>query len=76
MERGVKVEAEGVPEELTKHISENILLKYRLNLLKKSCSKEQAAVNSNCMTNIAQTLIIYFTEAIMSSYPSLAGALP
>ena len=27
------------------------------------------------MTNIAQTLIIYFTEAIMSSYTSLTGAM-
>ena len=26
------------------------------NILKRSCSKEQAAVNSNCITNIAQTL--------------------
>ena len=66
--------AEEVPEELTKLRSENNRLKYRLNILKKSCSTEQAAVNSNCMTNIAQTLINYFTEAIMTSYPSLPGA--
>ena len=66
--------AEDVPEELTKLRNENSRLKYRLNILKKSCSKELAEANSNTMTNIAQTLINYFTEAIMSSYPSLVGA--
>ena len=46
MERVVKVEAEEVPEQLTKLGSENTwLLKYCLNILKRSCSKEQAAVN-------------------------------
>jgi len=66
--------AEDVPEELTKLRNENSRLKYRLNILKRSCSKELAEAKSNTMTNIAQTLINYFTEAIMSSYPSLVGA--
>jgi arginyl-tRNA synthetase len=72
---GAKAEnTEEVPEELSKLRSENTRLKYRLNILKKSCSKEQAVANSNCMTNIAQTLVTYFTEAIIASYPALAGA--
>eukprot|EP00092_Neocalanus_flemingeri_P029483 GFUD01032013.1.p1 GENE.GFUD01032013.1~~GFUD01032013.1.p1 ORF type:complete len:664 (-),score=183.96 GFUD01032013.1:178-2169(-) len=66
--------AEEVPEELSKLRSENNRLKYRLNILKKSCSREQTSVQTNCMTNIAQTLVNYFTEAITASYPSLAGA--
>ena len=45
-------------------------MKYHLNILKKSCFKEEDAINSNC--RIAQTLINYFTESIMS-YHSLAG---
>lgn len=72
---GAKAEdAEDVPEELSKLRNENARLKYRLNILKKSCTKELAEANSNSMTNIAQTLINYFTEAIMSSYPALVGA--
>ena len=45
---------EEVPEELIKLESENTRLKYRLNILKKSCFKDQAAINSNCMANIAR----------------------
>jgi len=63
-----------IPEELSKLRSENARLKYRLNILKKSCSKEQSSENSNCMTNIVQTLVNYFTTAITISYPSLDGA--
>ena len=67
---------EEVPEELVKLRSENNRLKYRLNILKKSCSKElsQDTANPNCMTNIAQMLVNYFTQAVSSCYPSLDGA--
>ena len=67
-------QSDDVPEELAKLRSENSRLKYRLNILKKSCSKEQSTLNSNCMTNVAQTLVNYFKEAITVAYPSLDDA--
>jgi len=73
-EEGDADKNEAIPEELAKLRSENTRLKYRLNILMKSCSKELNDANSNCMTNIVQTLVNYFSEAITTCYPSLTGA--
>jgi len=70
-EAGVE-DDEDIPEELKKLRQENNRLKYRLNILKRAVKSEGSAVNENCVTNISQSLIGYFTQAITKCFPELS----
>ena len=67
---GGDTEAE-VPEELKKLRQENSRLKYRLNILKRAVEKECVPVNKDGLTNIAGSLVSFFTQAISATYPEL-----
>ena len=60
-----------VPEELKKLRQENSRLKYRLNILKRAVEKECVPVNKDGLTNIAGSLVSFFTQAISATYPEL-----
>jgi len=64
-------EEDEVPEELKKLRQENSRLKYRLNILKRALEKESVPVNKDGMTNIAGSLVSFFTQAISATYPDL-----
>ena len=64
-EAGVE-DDEDIPEELKKLRQENNRLKYRLNILKRAVKSEGSAVNENCVTNISQSLIGYFTQVAIN----------
>ena len=65
---GVQQE-EDVPEELKKLRQENSRLKYRLNILKRAVEEE--TTNTDCLTNIAQSLITFFSQAVTATFPPL-----
>jgi len=62
-----------VPEELKKLRQENLRLKYRLNILKRAVEEEEDSSSSStdCLSNIAQTLVTYFTRATTATFPQL-----
>ena len=64
---------EDVPEELKKLRAENSRLKYRLNILKRAVEEESSPTNTEGLTNIAQSLVRYFTQAITATFPQLQG---
>ena len=64
-------DTEDVPEELRKLRAENSRLKYRLNILRRAVMEESSPTNTDCLTNIAQSLVRYFTQAISATFPQL-----
>merc|ERR1719342_496409 len=52
---------------------ENSRLKYRLNILKRAVKTEGSTVKEGGMTNISQSLIGYFTQAITQCFPDLTN---
>ena len=63
-------DSDDVPEELRKLRQENTRLKYRLNILKRAVERESSD-SSEGITNISQTLVRTFTQAITTCYPDL-----
>ena len=61
---------EDLPEELKKLRQENTRLKYRLNILRRAVEEESRG-RSDCLSNVAQSLVNYFTTATAATFPQL-----